>query len=201
MDHAQALIDQALAKLREVEAAIAPLRAQEVELRHTVNGICKLAGRDPMFENIETEVKNSFSQNSSAPSPALSRLRNLPPDFFVGKALATAVRLILEMRKEGSGSTSPATIDEIYEVLVRGGYEFPGSKDPDLQKRALAISLAKNTTTFRRLQSGLIGLVEWYGRPTRIRRNAEQEISEPFDESIEENGAEVRQLEYRGEGE
>ncbi len=173
-DPAQTLIDQAIDQLRSVEAEMAPLQAKAVELRHTVNGICKLTGREPLFPDPDAGL-NRAAAAAAKTRPAVA------PDRFVGVPLATAVRQVLEMRKAHAGTTSPASVDEIYDVLVEGGFEFP-SRDQDNQRRGLAVSLAKNTPVFRKLPNGSFGLTEWYGRPPRKRGAADSNNGGDADE-------------------
>jgi hypothetical protein len=45
--------------------------------------------------------------------------------------------------------------------MLQGGFRFDAKND-GTAKRALSVSLAKNTTTFHRLPNGNIGLTEWY---------------------------------------
>lgn len=79
------------------------------------------------------------------------------------------------MRAEVAGRSNPASIDDIYSVLVEGGFNFP-SNDPEKQKQGLAVSLGKNTIAFRKLPSGLFGLAEWYGGGARSARRSKRHI-------------------------
>jgi hypothetical protein len=53
-----------------------------------------------------------------------SRIR---PDQFYGQPLASAVRTILEMRKQQD--LGAATVKEIFEALTMGGYQFNTKND------------------------------------------------------------------------
>lgn len=162
-DPFQQIIDRALSRLSEIEVQIAPQLAEMREIRTTVNGVCKLAGRDPLFH--DAEAIPAPRGGSASRATAL----DVRPDQFVGRPLATAVRIVLEKNRETSGKeTAPMSGDDLHSVLVAGGFEF-GPRDVENQKRGLQVSLAKNTVTFRRLPQGLWGLAEWYGRPPRIR--------------------------------
>src|SRR5262249_13053740 len=81
-------------------------------------------------------------------------------DEYYGKPLTGAVRIILEARRAvGRG---PATIAEIYEQMLAGGYRFNAKSDENA-KRALRIALVKASHTFHRIpSSGKFGLLEWY---------------------------------------
>jgi len=148
-------------KKQKLEPAIAILQEELVEQERTVletkkliNNLCKRAGLEELYTNIE----NSDSGSS---------LGNIGRDQFYGKALATAIREYLEMRK--AARKGPATVNEIYQALVRGGYKF-NAKNKVNAKRSLYISLGKNTTTFHRLPTSsgvaddevVFGLLSWY---------------------------------------
>lgn len=147
------------------EAALAELASHEArvyEIKSWINQGCKFAGREPMFPDIQ--------EPGVATGAGATSLRIGPDDFF-NKPFATAVREILSMR-EAAGMTRAASIDEIYSALKQGGFNF-GNADPDKQKQGLAVSLGKNTVTFRKLPNGLFGLAEWYGpsgKPMQRRR-------------------------------
>src|SRR5262249_11168599 len=80
-------------------------------------------------------------------------------DEFYGRPLATVVREILQKRR--AASLGAASVPEIFDAMVAGGYEF-NTKNEENSKRGLYISLGKNTTTFHRLPNGRYGLLEWY---------------------------------------
>ena len=173
-DASQPLIDKALAKLQVAEEEVAKLKA-------FINQVLEFDGREPMFANVR----------GPASSPKSQQLR-IGPDTFFGKPLATAAREILSMRKD-AGMTAPATTDEIYDALTAGGFQFP-SNDPERQKMGVAVSLAKNTQTFRKLPNGLYGLADWYanGKPPQRRKRAiilddpADNVSEPDEDEASE---------------
>jgi hypothetical protein len=170
-DAADMLIGQALEKIKGLEQQIAPIMGQITELRITVNSICKLVGRDPMFADV-----SAAAIAAGAPAPTANEL-TIKNDLFVGKPLAGAAKTYLDMRYKRAGESSPASVDEIHTALVAGGFEFP-TRDIENQKRGLAVSLTKNSYSFRRLNNGLYGLVEWYGAAKRApRKNGEAEAA------------------------
>lgn len=129
-------------------AEIADLDRQSGEHKRTVNGLCRLLSRPPMFP--ETDP------TSNAP---------LRDDEFYGKPLATAVQEVLERRKRaGQGA---ATVADIYDSLVRGGFHF-STKNAENAKRNLYSSLQKNMK-FHRLPNGSYGLTEWYPNVRKAR--------------------------------
>lgn len=145
-DHIKKTIDDALAELRKQEAAV-------IATKSLINRLCEFAKMEPMFA--ETELKAS---TESGVRTSIKR------NAFYGQPLATCVREFLTMRRNASGgSGGEATLDEIMAALREGSYDFSSiSKDEDGQKRGVAISLAKNTTTFHRLPNGDFGLFSWY---------------------------------------
>jgi hypothetical protein len=134
-------LDQAI---DEIVAKITALENDIRDQKKTVNTLCAVAGRDELYQ-LDT------------PEEAVpSRIR---ADQFYGQALATAVRTILEMRKQQN--LGAATINEIFEALAAGGYTF-NTKNDDVGRASLRNSLSKNTTTFHKLPNGRFGLLSWY---------------------------------------
>ena len=78
---------------------------------------------------------------------------------FTVSLCASAVREILEMRK--AGGLGAASVNEIYDMLVTGGFHFD-AKDDENAKRSLRISLTKNSALFHRVPNGQYGLLSWY---------------------------------------
>lgn len=130
-----------------IEELVADITKMEVAVREkkkTVNTLCGVAQRDPLYPTEEpTDV-------------VPTRIR---PDQFYGQALASAVRTILETRRQQN--LGAATVNEIFDVLSAGGYQFQ-TKSDDVSRASLRNSLAKNTTTFHKLPGGQFGLLSWY---------------------------------------
>jgi hypothetical protein len=153
-----------------VQAQVRDLERQLAEKKRMVNSLCELAGQPPMYASTEPSADGSVAIRS---------------DEFYGKALATAVRKILEKRSHaGLGA---ASVSEIYDAMVKGGYRFD-AKSAANAKRSLRISLTKNSVTFHKLPNGNYGLLEWYPnaketKPNGITREREEdEIEETDDE-------------------
>ena len=73
---------------------------------------------------------------------------------------------------------SAATVDDIYEALERGGFEFVG-KNEAIKKRGLQISLSKSRRIFAYLKaSDTFGLWEFYGGRPKEEKEAENEETE-----------------------
>ena len=121
------------------------------EQKRVVNGLCESAGRPLMYQDIDRA--------------SVAQLGNIQPDQYYGQPLATAMRSILEMRKAmGRG---PATVREIHDTLVQGGFKFEAKDENAL--RGLRQSLTKNSAVFHKLPNGSYGLLEWYpnAKPAR----------------------------------
>lgn len=144
-------LDQAI---EEIVGQIGKLEADIRDKKNTVNTLCGVAGRDPMY-------------TLDAPEAAVpNRIRS---DQFYGQALATAVRTILEMRKQQN--LGAATVKEIFEALSAGGYTF-NTKSDDVAHASLRNSLSKNTVTFHKLPNGRFGMLSWYPNPKSARAAA-----------------------------
>lgn len=166
-DASQPIIEKAIAKLREQEAEV-------FKTKQFINQVLIFDGEPLMFPDLGDEPSQAGT----------TRNVKLAPDAFTGKALATAVRLILEERKR-THAHGPAALEELHQRLVEGGFDFP-SKESTNQKTGLGVSLAKNTGVFRKLPNGLWGLVEWYGAaPTRVRRRPPENGSSTATEAQE----------------
>jgi hypothetical protein len=127
-----------------VQGQVRDLERQLAEKKKIINSLCELAGQPPMYAADEPVSNGSVAIRS---------------DEFYGKALATAVRKILEKRA-GAG-LGAASVSEIYDSMVKGGYKFD-AKSAANAKRSLRISLTKNSVTFHKLPNGNYGLREWY---------------------------------------
>jgi hypothetical protein len=162
-------IDELVAEITTMEVAIR-------DKKRTVNTLCGVARKDEMYV-------------LDAPDSVLpTRVR---PDQFYGQALATAVRTILEMRKQQR--LGAATNNEIFDALIAGGYTF-NTKNDDVARASLRNSLSKNTVTFHKLPNGRFGLLSWYPN-TRTKsgattNNGTGESAEPEMETATETAAE-----------
>jgi hypothetical protein len=128
------------------------VRKQEEELIQTkrmINGLCAHAGMDAIYPDADLQQRQGVT---------LGVLRS---DLYYGRPLATCVREYLEMRRAANKGAAP--LEDIISALETGGYDLPSiSADKDGQKRGVAISLAKNNSTFHRLPNGDWGLAAWY---------------------------------------
>jgi hypothetical protein len=134
-------LDQAIDEL------VAEITDGETELRkkkETVNTLCQVDGRPAVY---------------TLADPASSIPTRIRSDQFYGQPLASAVRTILEMRRQQD--LGAATNNEIYDALIAGGYQF-NTKSEDVARNSLRNSLSKNTTTFHKLPNGRFGMLSWY---------------------------------------
>jgi hypothetical protein len=161
-------LDQAI---DELVAEITTMEGSIRDKKKTVNTLCGVAGRDELYmlEAPETAVP--------------TRIR---PDQFYGQPLASAVRTILDMRKQQN--LGAATNNEIYDSLMAGGFQFQ-TKTEDVARASLRNSLSKNTTTFHKLPNGRFGLLSWYpnAKPAKAAPSATNGETTQVDEAEPEN--------------
>jgi len=130
--------------ITELMTEISAMESDVRKKKETVNTLCGVAQRPPAYV--------ISSEESVLPT-------KIRPDQFYGQPLASAVRTILEMRKQQN--LGAATVNEIHESLVAGGYQFQ-TKTEDVARASLRNSLSKNTVTFHKLPNGRFGLLSWY---------------------------------------
>jgi hypothetical protein len=168
-------IEQTIAELQD------EIRKQEEETvmnKRMVNRLCARANRPSMYPDAELSVQGPIGVYRS--------------DQFYGRPLAVCVREYLEMRK--SSNQGAASVNDILSALRQGGYDLKSiSKDEDAQKRGVAISLAKNTAVFHRLDNGDFGLLSWYPTARERRRETpdESEKEQTTEPKAETNGEET----------
>jgi len=182
--------DAVLSTIELVRAQVADLDQQLLEKKRMVNDLCKLAGRPPIYG--DADLKSRVGGRATR------------PDEYYGKPQASVVRTILE--KRALAGLGAATVNEIYDEMLAGGFHF-GGKNDDNNKRGLYISLGKNTTTFHKLPNGTYGLVEWYSDLKGIRVGKENgtgsaKASKPLpDDAQEAEAAAVAAEEAESNGE
>ena len=128
--------------IEAIQITIGQLEKSLSEKKMAVNELCRMAERPPIYHEI-----------------ANGRSMSIRPDEFYGKPLASVLRSVLE--KRGRDVLGAATVEEIYEAMAEGGYQFK-SKNIDNAKRGLNLALSKNSASFHRLPNGRYGLREWY---------------------------------------
>lgn len=154
--------------IEELVADIAQLEADARKKKETVNTLCGVNGRPALY---------------ALEDPVTSSPIRIRPDLFYGQPLATAVRTILEMRRQQD--LGAASINEIYDLLKEGGYLF-NTKTEDVAKASLRSSLSKNNVTFHKLPNGRFGLLAWYPKAKAVATgNGAVEVEEVDDENDE----------------
>lgn len=137
-DHVRKTIEQIVHQIEEQERDL-------VANKRMVNSLCTMIKEPAIYSDEALAVGRSAGP--------------VRPDAYYGQPLQTALRMILERRhisKQG-----PATVNELYQALVEGGYKFQTDND-EYAKRGLYSTLTKATQTFHKLPNGSYGLLEWY---------------------------------------
>ena len=116
---------------------------------------------------------------------------SIQPDTFYGQKLHSAIRTYLQMRKQMK--RGPAAVNEIFEALVQGGIQFDTKNDAN-SKRAIRITLTKNSSVFHKLPNGSYGLLEWYPDVKKTKKSNDNGADDSGTE-IEEDDDEIEEIE------
>lgn len=161
-------IEELQAQIRPLQEQIRPVVDQIEAKKKLINQLCDAAGAPRIYPDTGEE------------KPATAALGPILPDQYFGKPTATVVRDILERRKRANLGAIP--LNDLYEAMKAGGFEFE-SKDPEIARRSVAITLGKNTQTFTRVPStGSWGLAEWYPNARRPKAQAAAQSAPPANE-------------------
>ena len=156
MEHAQQTINDLEARLKDMDKESRKIKA-------AINCLYEVMGKPAKYKDIE-------EKQTSGGAPR--------PDEYHGRPLATVVTEVLDKRKSvGLGSIS---LDEIYNELMAGGFEFIGKND-GIKKRGLAISMSKNPK-FHKLSNETLGLTAWY--PNAKENNKELKTQGKAEETL-----------------
>ena len=135
-----------------IEVLQEQLRDQDREVAETkrlINKLCERGGQQAIYPDADVEATSSLA--------AMQR------DQFYGKVLGEAMEAYLHIRR--ASRLGPATVNEMYEDLMRGGYVF-NAKNVANAKRSIYIVLGKKTDVFHKLAGSadefVFGLLEWY---------------------------------------
>lgn len=140
-EHLSTIMEQAKRKLAEQEQAV-------VDSKKFINQLCQFGELPPLFKLDDS-------------GPSALGIGAIQSDTFYGKSATTAVREFLEMRK--ASGLGAASYGEIIQALETGGFDFATlSPDKDIAKRAVTITLGKNSSIFHKLPNGNWGLLAWY---------------------------------------
>ena len=155
------------------------LEEEAAEAKRTINKLCGFANRTPMFPDVE---------NSAVSLQIMRR------DQFFGVPLATAVKQYLEMRGDPkTGGQGAATVNEVFAALKQGGFAFE-TKNDENAKRALRVSLSKNTAAFVRVAGAgeaAYGLKEWYPAAKEVKTQSADKNTPTDDESAGDHSNDV----------
>src|SRR4051812_41282149 len=124
-------VTRTIAMVRE---QIDSLERELIEKKRMVNGLCGLIKESPLYREIDV-----------IPAGGLGQIR---PDTYYGQPLSSAIGMILERRQ--LAKLGPATVNEIYDALIEGGYKFTTEVE-DHAKRGLYSTLTKNSAKFHKL--------------------------------------------------
>lgn len=167
MDHLDATIEMFREQLREQEE-------QARKTKRTINAICEQAGRPLLYPDADEDGPSGLDQ--------------IQADTFYGQRLNTSAKRVLEMRK--AAGLGPAHVREIYDALVRGGYQFNAKTEKNAMD-SLRISLGKSSHTFHKLPNGQYGLLEWYPNVKQREANSKKITIEDAAESDAASDEEV----------
>jgi hypothetical protein len=149
------LLEPLVSKIAERQKRLSAELAADHEEKNAANVLCRMAGMAEMYK-LDGTV-------DGAPKPPPAPLK-FKMDQFVNMDLSVAVAEYLEARKASGTVEGPASIDDIYEGLLSGGYKFGGStENPANHKRAMNIALTRNTAQMHKINENTFGLRRWYG--------------------------------------
>ena len=125
-------MEHARQTILDLEQRLAEIDAEANKIKSAINCLCDVIGDSPKYL-IETEDSKNVAGKPR-------------PDEYYGRPQATVVTEVLQKRcNAGLGA---ATLDELFEELSSGGFEFTGKND-GIKKRGLAIAMGKNQFYFR----------------------------------------------------
>ena len=166
----------------EKEMELSGLQEQVTAIKQEINLLSRYDGLDEPYPD---------AVGTTSHARVSAKAIKIIPDQFTNKPPGKAARIYLELRNAADPENRAATLEEIRDGLLAGGYSF-GTKDPI---QALGISLGKTTATFKRVgDNGLWGLTAWYGiKPGRSKLNngSAADIEEEDIGGDEEDGLEA----------
>lgn len=157
--------------IRDLQDKLRPHEQEIKKIKTAINLLCELDGKPPMYTGLDS-------------TPEIST--QLQGDEYHNIPQATAITEILERRK--AANLAPVTVDEIYDDLIAGGFEFTKGKNEAIQKRGIAISMSKNRK-FYKLPNEKWGIKKWYNIKDTKKEN-ENESEEKIVEEQAEGAAE-----------
>jgi hypothetical protein len=164
-EHLTSIMEQAKRKLAEQEQAV-------IDSKKFINQLCQFGGVPPLYKLEEA-------------GPTALGIGAIQSDTFYGKSATTAVREFLEMRK--ASSLGAATYGEVIQALETGGFDFSTlSPDKEVAKRAVTITLGKNSSIFHKLPNGNWGLLSWYPEAKEKKKQKAESAASVSNEKTQE---------------
>lgn len=162
--------DHFLQTLEAIKRDVSSLEEQLIERKKMANQIALMAKLPAVYAVVESR-SSAFNATMNG-------------DEYFGKAALTAIREVLESRKRSGAG--PGTLNEIYEALVSGGYEFEAASETNA-KNSLRVTLSKRSEVFTKLGNGKYGLNTWYDvkRKKKPKDDKKQEAPSSDDDDTE----------------
>lgn len=145
-DKATNMTDAYAPAIAALQADLTALDKKAREIKSAINTLCKHAGTDELYPNLDAETESGS-------------VANIKADTFYGQTIGKAARAYLAMRK--ASGLGPATPRQIYEALVQGGLQFETKKET-VALVSLRSTLRKRPHIFHRLPNSQYGLLAWY---------------------------------------
>jgi hypothetical protein len=160
--------------IADLEKKVQEYEASSARVKATINDLCSMAGIPIKYAHSAFEKANTGTVM-------------IRSDQFHARPVATIVREYLELRKRAD--LGPATIDEIFNALAEGGYEFKTKSDA-IARISLNNALTKNPI-FYKLPNKRWGLLEWYpkAKPHRSSFDESEDETEVGSDQANENRA------------
>lgn len=172
--------ERLIAAIEEIEAQIKIKEAEITPLKITINQLCQIIGEAARYQ---------IDGTGAVGQP--KNILNWRTDQFSFRPLAACVTEYMEAR-EAAGIERTASVDDIHEALVKGGFKFEGTSGSDENtKRAIKISLTKNTAQFAKISDNVFGLKKWYPGAKSSRRTNGGNGKDEADVKAESNTAPV----------
>ncbi|HML72897.1 MAG TPA: hypothetical protein PKB02_00245 [Anaerohalosphaeraceae bacterium] len=134
--------------IEDLESQIQQKRGELERLQNAVNSLCQIINVPPKYQISSQDLE--------------SQSLTLKGDEYFRKPTATVITCILQDRK--TKNMGPATLDEIHQKMLEGGYVFD-VKEP---KIAVGTALGKNPK-FTKIGENKWGLTEWYPKGKEIK--------------------------------
>lgn len=148
-----------------LQADLAAIDKKAREIKGAINVLCKHAGIDELYPNLDAES-------------ATGAVATIKADTFYGQTIGKAARAYLDMRKRSG--LGPATPRQIYEALVQGGLQFETKSETNALV-SLRNTLRKRPHIFHRLPNNQYGLLAWY--PNAKAQKAADDDDDDVDET------------------